>query len=101
MYTQRTASMSLEGFYLVNSSTGVRDPGQAACDAAATKAGYGAYRDIRVRCIPSGYAEIGNFVALCQMAMQDLGGSTTDVLSWGMDILFEGKPVGSGTFAFL
>lgn len=101
MYTQRTGSMSLEGFWLVDSANGTRDPGQAAVETYATRVGYGAYADIRVRAMPSGYAEIGNFYATCQFALADRGGGVTDVDPWGTDILFEGRPVGSGVFSYL
>jgi hypothetical protein len=101
MYTQRTGSMSLEGFFLVDSSTGTRDPGQAAVDGQGTKIGYAAYCDFRVRAVPSGYGEIGNFVFTGQVGPGDRGGSVTDVDPWSAEILFEGKPTGSGIFSYL
>lgn len=102
MYTQRTGSMSLEGFYLVDSVTGLRDGGQLAMEQAATKVGYDAYRLIRVEMTPlvSGVkaASLGGFYATAQFAMGDIGGSSTDVEPWAMDVVFDGKPTGSGVF---
>lgn len=101
MYTQRTGSMSLEGFFLVDSSTGTRDPGQSTVDSQGVKVGYAGYSDFRVRAIPSGYGEIGNFRFTGQVAIGDRGGSTTDVDPWSCEILWEGAPVGSGVFSHL
>jgi len=102
MYTQRNGSMSLEGFYLVDSVTGQRDSGQLACETAATKVGYDAYRLIRVEMTPltSGVksTSIGGFYATGQFALGDMGGSSTDVEPWAVDIVFDGKPTGSGVF---
>ena len=97
MYTQRTGSMSLEGFYLVNGITGARDPGQLLVEQAATKVGYDAYRRFRVRAVTAS-GEIGNFYFTGQAALGDQGGSTTDVMPWAADLIFEGRPTGSGIF---
>lgn len=98
MYTQRTGSMSLEGFFLVDSITGTRDPGQLQVEIAAHKVGYEAYRDFRVRAYTVSGGEIGNFVFVGQAAMGDKGGSVTDVMPWTADLIFEGAPTGSGIF---
>jgi hypothetical protein len=103
MYTQRTGSISLEGFMLVDSVTGVRDAGQASVDRAATQVGYEAYRYFKVAqvVVISGVAnELGHFSFLGQAGKGDQGGATTDVDPWNIEVIFEGKPVGSGTFAY-
>lgn len=97
IYTQRTGSLSLEGFYLVDSITGTRDPGQLKVEQAATKVGYDAYRMFRVRAFTAS-GEIGNFTFTGQAALGDQGGSVTDVMPWAADLLFEGRPTGSGIF---
>lgn len=102
LYTQRTGSMSLEGFKLLDAVTGVRDQGQLACEKASTKVGYEAYRDFRIRCVPTSggvpTTPIGQLTFTGQAAMGDLGGSSTDVEPWQMEIMMEGQPVGSGIF---
>ena len=98
MYTQRTGSMSLEGFYLVDALTGTRDPGQLKVEQSATQVGYAAYKDFRVRAYTASGGEIGNFVFAGQAALGDMGGSTTDVMLWAADLIFEGAPTGSGIF---
>ena len=100
MFTQRTGSMSLEGFWLVNSANGQRDPGQSKVESAAVQVGYAAYRDFRVRATPSGYGELGNFVFTGQAGIGERGGSVTDVMPWSVDLIFEGKPQGSGVFSY-
>jgi hypothetical protein len=100
MYTQRTGSISLEGFTLVDSVTGGKDSGQAAVENCATRLGYDAYRRFKVtQTTASG--EIGHFTFLGQANLADRGGGTTDVDPWGCELLFEGKPTASGTFAYL
>jgi len=96
-YTQRTGSLSLEGFYLINTITGARDPGQLAVEVAATKVGFDAQRTFRVRAVTAS-GEIGNFFFSGQAALGDMGGSTTDVMPWGADLIFDGRPTGSGSF---
>ena len=102
MYTQRTGSMSLEGFVLVDSVTGVKDQGQLTIERAATKVGYDAYRNFRVEMTPlvSGVkgTTIGGFKFQGQAALNDMGGSTTEVMPWGCELVFEGRPTGSGVF---
>lgn len=90
--------MELTGFYLVDALTGARDPGQLKVEQAATKVGYEAYRDFRVRALTASGGEIGNFVFLGQAALGDMGGSVTDVMPWSANLIFEGAPVGSGIF---
>ena len=100
MYTQRTGGVSLEGFYLVDSVTGTRDTGQNKLEVAATKVGYEAYRDFNVIAQPlvSGVrgTNLGGFMFTGQVALGDQGGSTTDVEPFSVDLIFEGKPTGSG-----
>lgn len=102
MYTQRTASMTLEGFYLVDGVTGARDGGQLLAEQAATKVGYEAYRDWRVNAQPlvSGTRGpiIGQMIFTGQAGLSEFGGSTTDVQPWGIDLIFEGAPSGAGIF---
>lgn len=102
MYTQRTGSVSLEGFFLVDSVTGGRDTGQSKVEQAATKVGYEAYRTFNIVAQPmvSGVRgpSIGGFLFTGQAGLGDMGGSTTDVEPWAADLIFEGKPTGSGIF---
>ena len=101
MYTQRTGSITLEGFMLIDSVTGEKDPGQALVENSATKLGYDAYKKFRVRQVTAS-GEIGNFVFLGQANLQDRGGGATDVEPWGVELLFEGAPItASGKFAYL
>lgn len=83
MYTQRTGSVTLEGFLLVDAANGQKDPGQLAVEKAATKVGYEAYRTFRIRCVPaSGGVQgtpIGSLIFTGQAALSDMGGSSTDV----------------------
>lgn len=103
MYTQRTGMVSLEGFFLVDSITGIRDTGQSMVEKAATKVGYEAYRRFKIEAVPpsGGVAgtPIGNMTFTGQASISDIaGGGTTDVSPWGAELPFEGKPVGSGIF---
>jgi hypothetical protein len=100
MYTQRSGSITLEGFVLVDSITGAKDAGQAAVENCATRLGYDAYRTFKVAQVTAS-GEIGHFTFLGQANLSDQGGGTTDVLAWGCELLFEGKPTASGTFAYL
>lgn len=102
MYTQRTGSTTLEGFYLVDSVTKARDQGQLLVERAATKVGYDAYRDFQIICSPlvSGARGpyIGSLAFTGQAAMSDMGGNTTDIMPWGVDLVWDGAPTGSGIF---
>ena len=100
MYTQHQGSITLEGFELVDSITGVKDGGQAEVEKGYTKLGYLAYKRFRVA-QTSAAGEIGHFTFLGQASAQEKGGGTTDVQAWGTEIMFEGAPLGSGTFAYL
>lgn len=72
------------------------------CERAATKVGYEAYRDFRIRAIPTSsgvpLTPIGQLTFTGQVALSDLGGATTDVMPWGVEILMDGRPTGSGIF---
>lgn len=102
LYTQRTGSIELNGFYLVESITGIRDQGQLTVEQAGTVVGYSAYRNFRIEMTPiiSGVkgTSMGGFTFQGQAALNDMGGNTTDVMPWGATIVFQGKPTGSGVF---
>jgi hypothetical protein len=105
LYTQRTGTVTLEGFYLVDAANGARDQGQLLCERAATKVGYEAYRDFRIRAVPtvSGVPStpIGTLTFVGQVALSDLGGGTTDIMPWGVEIVMDGRPTGTGIFDFI
>lgn len=102
MYTQRTGTLELNGFMLVESITGIRDQGQLTIERAATKVGYDAYRNFRIEMTPliSGVkgTSMGGFKFQGQAALEDNGGNVTDVLPWNCNILFNGRPTGSGVY---
>ena len=102
MYTQHTASLSLEGFFLVDSLTGDRDQGQLLAERAATKVGYDAYRDIKIEAVPtiSGVQStaIGSIIVTGTIALGDMGGAVTDVDPWNVEVAVDGKPTGSGIY---
>lgn len=105
MYTQRGGSVSIEGFILVDSSNNARDTGQNTIDIYAARVGYDAYLDFKIAAqkTVSGVlgAEIGSIIFTGSPAPKDIGGTTTDVAPWGVDIGMDGYPVGSGMYAFL
>lgn len=88
IFTQRTGSLTLEGFYLVDALTGARDSGQLAFEQASMQVGFGAYRDFKVVAITTSGGEIGNFTFRGTASVESLGGSVTDVMPWGF-----GKPL--------
>lgn len=102
MYTQHTASLSLEGFKLVDAVSGARDQGQFMVEKAATKVGYDAYMDIKIAAVPtiSGIqsTEIGSIIVTGSVALGDMGGAVTDVEPWNIEVGVLGKPVGSGIY---
>lgn len=100
--TQKTGTVSLEGFFLVDSVTGTRDQGQLKVDQAGMVVGFDAYRNFHVLAQPliSGVRgpSIGGFTFLGQASPGDRGGSVTDVDPWSAELALEGKPTGSGIF---
>lgn len=83
LFTQRTGSLSLEGFYLVDALTGARDSGQLAFEIASMQVGFGAYRDFKVIATTASGGEIGNFTFRGTPSVESFGGSVTDVQPWG------------------
>jgi hypothetical protein len=102
MYTQHTAALSLEGFYLVDPNTGTRDQGQYQTEIASTKVGYDAYRDFKIEAWPtisgSQSASIGSIIITGTAALGDSGGAVTDVEPWNVEVAVDGKPTGSGIY---
>ncbi len=102
IYTQHTASLSLEGFLLVDSITGTKDEGQRLAEVASTKVGYDAYRDFKIEAVPtvSGAqtTAIGSIIVTGTVALGDKGGAVTDVEPWNVEVGVDGKPTGSGIY---
>lgn len=98
MYTQRTGSVSLEGFRLLDAVTGTRDQGQLAIERASMKTGYDAYQTYQVVAITASGVNLGGFQFTGQPAITDLGGGVTDVDPFQAELVFEGRPTGSGIY---
>jgi hypothetical protein len=98
IYTQRTGSLSLTGFYLVDGTTGARDTGQLNFERASMQVGYAAYRTYRVAMVNASGVRLGYFDFVGQPSVESFGGSVTDVAPWGGNVLFDGRPTGSGVY---
>ncbi len=97
IHTQRTATLSLTGFYLSDATTGARDAGQLAWEQASMKVGYAATRDFKVEAYAGG-SVIGHIIVTGTPSIADLGGATTAVLPWGGEVAVDGAPTGSGMY---
>lgn len=97
MHTQRTATLTLTGFMLVDAGTGARDAGQYEWERAASQVGYAAYRDFKVEAVTAS-GVIGYIIVTGTPTMADLGGTTTAVQGWGGEVAVEGMPTGSGMY---
>ncbi len=99
IYTQHTASLTLEGFKLLDPVNGARDQGQLTVERASTKIGYDAYLDLKIAFVPtlSGVqtTEMGSIIVTGSVAMGDMGGAVTDVEPWNIEVGILGKPLGS------
>lgn len=95
MYTQKTGTLSLEGFRLLDAVTGTRDQGQLSLERAAMKVGYDAYQEYQVVAITASGVNLGGFRFQGQPSITDMGGSVTDVDPFNVEIVFEGKPTTS------
>jgi hypothetical protein len=96
--TMRTASLSLEGFYLVDALTGARDTGQYKWEVAAMQVGYSATRSFRIEAYTVSGGLIGSIEVTGTPSVESFGGSTTDVLPWGGSVAVLGQPAGSGVY---
>lgn len=86
--TRRGLSITLEGFFKHDESTGDRDPGQELVEAAGQQTGVAAYRDFRVyhNATGVGFTGEGTF------RLSGAGGGTDDNASWGFTFVFNGQP---------
>lgn len=85
---QRGKSVGLEGFFLTDPATGVRDAGQARCEALADLVDEAAEADFRFYHVASGKGVQGKVT----VDVTGPGGGTSDNTEWGVDFVFNGKP---------
>ena len=97
IHTQRTAALTLTGFYLSDAATGGRDTGQLMWEQASMKVGYAATRDFKVEAFTTS-GVIGHIMITGTPSIADLGGATTAVLPWGGEVAVDGAPTGSGMY---
>lgn len=95
-----TATLTLEGFRLIDSATGARDSGQEECEVATSLLGTGAFRFLRVAARDSlDTMDIGHIIVQASLKPSgDLGGGVDDVVPWGIEAAVQGKPIGSGCY---
>lgn len=98
IHTQRTGTLTLEGFYLVDASDGTRDPGQAAFETAAMQVGFDATRYFKVTFETTSGGEQGHFTVTGTPSISEYGGSVTDVEPFGGEVAVDGAPTGSGVY---
>jgi hypothetical protein len=96
--TSRSGSINLEGFYLVDASSGLRDYGQFICDSSASQLGYHSLRGFKIEVYDDSSNSIGSIIGSGVFSIATRGGSTTTVMQWNSKIDFKGIPVGSGIY---
>ncbi|GAA0638264.1 hypothetical protein GCM10010174_70150 [Kutzneria viridogrisea] len=83
---QRGAALDLEGFALMDPTTGAQDPGQARCEVLATQTGYNSLGSVRFRYPAQNTWK--NWTAVFSVGEQ--GGGTNDKGSWKCSITRSG-----------
>lgn len=94
------ATLSLNGWYLIDEATGVRDTGQSTAETAAHKLGQLGFRGMRVRARDTADTiNLGSITVQASLKMsENYGGSTDDVQKFAVECMVQGRPVGSGCY---
>lgn len=83
----RSNEITFEGFFLEDSATGARDPGQQAVEDYADKIGHTSIATIRMTSPSGKVTEYDGSIGI-----GDVGGGTNDPTSWGATVAVSGKP---------
>lgn len=85
---QQGMEITIDGYYLVDESTGDRDPGQAAMDAIGRLTGQEAFADFRLTCAGGSTIEFQGLFAPGSFG----GGSVNESARWGGVVTINGEP---------
>lgn len=98
----RKLTVGLEGFMLVDEETGARDSGQLMADSASLLFGQSAFRWAKVEAVKSNDRSqpIGHVIFLGAWKPTDGGGGMEDAAPFGMEVMSQGAPVGSGVYSY-
>lgn len=88
-------TVSIEGFMLVDETTGARDSGQLMADVASRLFGQDSFRYFKFEAVRSTNRSqpIGHVIVLGAFKPMEGGGGLEDAAPWGMEIASQGAPV--------
>src|SRR4051794_38566780 len=96
----KAGTLKVEGWYLVDETTGARNSGQLLAEVASNVLGPAGFRYMRVRARDTAdTTDIGSITIQASLKLSKaLGGGQDDVQGWGVEAMAQGKPTGSGIY---
>lgn len=95
----RKATLGIEGQYLLDEATGVKNEGQRLCEVAAHTFGPDGFRWLKVAALNTARTlEIGSIITQGSINQQEGGGGMEDIAPFSIESMVQGKPTGSGCY---